>query len=319
MTLAPRTSLAVAIALWMTSTATAQPSLDTTVEPTTITVGDPIRLLVTVTHKPDETVSWPEPPNVAPFEVTAQQAQPAARPDDSTVSLLQLELTAFELGALEIPSFEVVISGASGEPVTLTTGAQRVTVASVGLDESGNIRDIKAPIGIPFDPLTLVPWALGLAVMIALAVWLSRRYGRREARAPVALPPVPPRPPHEVAYESLAALEASGVLELGEVKTFHIRGSDIVRIYLQGRFGIDAMEMTTAEVLDQLTHQDVGTQTRSELRLLLERCDLVKFAKLCPEQATSRSLISQARGVVDATRPAEPAPATLPAQERGAA
>ena len=44
MILAPRTSLAVAIALWMTSTATAQPSLDTTVEPTTITVGDPNRL-----------------------------------------------------------------------------------------------------------------------------------------------------------------------------------------------------------------------------------------------------------------------------------
>ncbi len=318
MTLATRAGLVIGLALWMTATVEAQPSLETTVAPTTITVGDPIRLVVSVRHEPDQSVSWPEAPDLGPFELTAPAA-PTTSTGDDTVSSLELELTAFELGALEIPSFEVVVSGSSGEPITLASDALGVTVESVGLDESGDIRDIKAPIGIPFDPLTIVPWALGLAGIAALAFWLYRRYGRRDTQTPVAPPPAPPRPAHEVAYESLAALEASGLLELGEVKTFHIRGSDIVRIYLHGRFGIDAMEMTTAEVLDQLTHQDVGTRPRHELRQLLERCDLVKFAKLRPDQATSLGVIPLARGIVDATRPPEPAPATLAAEERGAA
>ncbi len=316
---APRLlGVVVSLALGIAVAAGAQRPIETTLDPTTITVGDPVRLVVSVTHDPADTVSWPEPPALAPFEVIGQRAVPPTTSDGRTVSTLELTLTAFELGRLEVPSFDIVVTGASGDPATLSTDPLAVSVDTVGLDEGGDIRDIKAPIGIPFDPLTLAPWVIGLALVVAVAWWLYGRYGRRDASAPVAPPPAPPRPAHEVAYESLAALEASGLLELGEVKTFHIRGSDIVRIYLQGRFGIDAMEMTTAEVLDQLALGDLDTKTRGDLRRLLERCDLVKFAKFQPDQATSHDLIAQARAVVDATRPVDPAPATPRVEERGA-
>ena len=50
-----------------------------------------------------------------------------------------------------------------------------------------------------------------------------------------------------MSLESLNALETSGLLELGELKTYHIRVSDIMRVYAEDRFGVEAMEMTTEQ------------------------------------------------------------------------
>ena len=156
---APRLlGVVVSLALGIAVAAGAQRPIETTLDPTTITVGDPVRLVVSVTHVPADTVSWPEPPALAPFEVIGQRAVPPTTSDGRTVSTLELTLTAFELGRLEVPSFDIVVTGASGDPATLSTDPLAVSVDTVGLDEGGDIRDIKAPIGIPFDPLTLAPW-----------------------------------------------------------------------------------------------------------------------------------------------------------------
>jgi len=111
-----------------------------------------------------------------------------------------------------------------------------------------------------------------------------------------------------VAYESLDALEASGLLRLGEIKTYHIRLSDIVRVYTEGRFRIDAMEMTTGEVLVLLGHRGVGSSVVADFRQVLDRCDLVKFAKFRPEVTACHDLVPLGRHLVDLTRPAKRTP-----------
>lgn len=305
-----RVATLFALALPAALVAQTGPTVQTRVEPSTITVGESARLLVTVAHAPGASVTWPETPPLGPFELVGLEVLEPAVEDGRTTSTAALSVTAFELGELTLPAFDLAVTDADGTTVTLTTDATVVTVDSVGRDEGGDIRDIKAPLAIPFSVLTLLPWVLGAAALAGGAWWLYRRYQQR-ARPPVpAVPPPPPRPAHEVAYEALAALEASGLIELGEVKTFHIRGSDIVRVYIEGRFGVDAMEMTTDEVLHGLERTGLGLGVLTEFKQLLERCDLVKFAKFRPDVATSRDLVGVARHLVDVTKPADPAPAT---------
>ena len=117
------------------------------------------------------------------------------------------------------------------------------------------------------------------------------------------MPATPPRPAHVLAHEALDALEASRLLELGEVKTYHIRVSDIMRVYVEGRFGIDAMEMTTAEMLGELRRTGAGHEVMTGFRQLLDRCDLVKFAKLRPELTSCRDVVPAGRRLVDVTTP----------------
>ena len=90
----------------------------------------------------------------------------------------ELTITAFELGELTLPTFEVEVVDAAGDTVRLATDAAVVRVESVGRDEGGDIRDIKGPLAIPFSVVTLLPWLAGLAILSAAAYWLYRRYRR---------------------------------------------------------------------------------------------------------------------------------------------
>lgn len=303
--------LAMALALPVLAMAQPrEPAISTTIDPTTINVGDPVTVIVRVRHDPDATVEWSESPAFGAFELLDQRAVDPT-PDDTGAMIqtaVELRVTAFELGDLTLPSFEVDVVAATGERVTLATESAAVAVVSVGRDEEGALRDIKAPLAIPFGILTLVPWLLGLLVLGAAGYWLYERYRRRE-QPTVITPAEPPRPAHEVALESLAALEASGLLDLGEIKTYHIRVSDIVRVYAEDRFGIDAMEMTTGEVLAGLRERGVSSAVVADFRQVLDRCDLVKFAKFRPVAATCHDLIPLSRHLVELTMPTEPAPA----------
>ena len=288
-------------------------SVLTTIDPPAITIGDPVRVVVTVTHAPGSQVVWPDPIAPEPFELLDVRLLEGMAEGTTMQSSAELTLTAFELGDLTLPAFEVEVVDAAGDAVTLSTDAVSVTVQSVGRDESNEIRDIKGPLAIPFSFVSVLPWLAGVTGLGAIAYWLYRRY-RGRARPELVVPAVPPRPAHELAYESLQALETSELLELGEVKTYHIRVSDILRVYVDGRFAVEAMEMTTGEVLRELRGAGVSGSAIDECRQLLERCDLVKFAKFRPEPPACRDLVPLVRRLVDVTRPVDRTPSGAEAE-----
>lgn len=293
------------------------PAVETTVSAVAAAVGDPVTVVVTVRHAAGTEVRWPDPVDTAPFELLDPPVAQSAAADGGTESRLELRVAAFELGELFFPSLDVEVVGAGGEETTLATEAVPVAIESVGRDEGGDIRDIKGPLAIPFAVVTLLPWTAALLAVAAAAAWLYRRY-RRRSTPETLVPTLPPRPAHEIAREALDALEAAGLLERGEIKTWHIRLSDILRVYIEGRFRVDAMEMTTGEVLDGLLGTDADRGAVADVQRLLDRCDLVKFAKLRPAIAECRELFPLARRVVDVTAPVEPAPtapAAVPAEQ----
>ncbi len=276
-------------------------------EPAQIAVGDRARLSIEVEHDPGASVVWPELESLGPFEVLERRIGEPAVESGRATSSAELVLTAFELGDLEVPAVEIEVLDADGSITTLGTDPWPVTVSSVGLDEGGDIRAIKGPLDIPLGLLGLLPWLAGTLLLAGIAYWLWRR-GRGRAPDSILAPAAPPRPPHEIAYEALRTLEAERLPDRGEIKTFHIRASDIVRAYVEGRFGVDALEMTTGEVLDGLLGHEVDAEVLLDFRRLLERCDLVKFAKDRPALERCREVIPLGRSLVDRTRVVVPSP-----------
>lgn len=311
---AVRAAAVLLLALALGAPAPAQPrapAVSSNLEPAHIAVGDRTRLTIQVEHAAAASVAWPDPESLGPFEVLERRIDGPRVEGDRAVSSAELVLTAFELGDLEVPAVGIEVAGADGDAVMLETEPAPVTVASVGLDEGGDIRAIKGPLDIPLNVLTLVPWLVGVLLLAGIGYWLWRR---SRVRAPDSIPaPVePPRPAHETACEAFRILEAERLPERGEIKTFHIRASDIVRAYVEGRFGVDALEMTTREVLDGLRARDVEEAVLGDFRHLLERCDLVKFAKDRPVLERCHEVIPLGRSLVDRTRAvvAGPEPAT---------
>lgn len=279
-----------------------QPEITTDLDTAVITLGDRIHLSVTITHGEGSTVVWPDSLDLGPFELVDSRQLPTRTRDSVSTSAAVFSITAFELGDLELGSFEIPVVGS--DTTTLATDGWLVTVESVGLDESGEIRSIKGPLDIERNWWLLVPWLLVAVAIIGATVWWIRKRRSREADTATA-PIVPARPPYEVALEALDELEQSGLLDRGEFKEFHIRVSDIIRRYLEGRYGIDALELVTDEVVEDMRVLGVDAEVVDTTRDFLAACDLVKFARHTPSPEASRERINTARSLVARTRPVE--------------
>lgn len=315
MMLRPMLALVLALAAVGASSpsdAAGQLRLRTSVDTTQATVGDRIVLTVAVDHPVGASVVWPDSLDLSPFEVMGAQATPTESTAGGARSSARFVLTAFELGELEIPSFEVDVLTADGGRETLSTDRYGIEIVSVGADETGDIRDIRGPLSIQVGILTVALWVVMLLLLV-LAVWLAwRRWKRRPEAAPVA-PAAPPRPAHEIALEALARIEASDLLATGRVKEYHIEVSEVLRRYVEARFDVTALEMTTWEVLAGLEKAGVDADFRDGLRGFLDQCDLVKFAKVRPDGSRSRAVLTMGRELVERARTIEGAPVASPA------
>jgi hypothetical protein len=285
-------------------------------------------LTVTVEHDVGSAVVWPDSIDLGSFELLDAVLMEPVRERDRVASTVRFALTAFELGDLEIPSFDVTVVGEdTASAAVLSTDAWTVTVASVGRDETGDIRDIRGPLRMSRNWLLLLPWMLVVGVVAVIGYWLYKRYMAGRVSIEDRLPASPPRPAHEVAYESLDRLAGAGLLEKGEIKAYHIEVSEIIRRYIEGRYRVDALEMATYEVLLGLEDGGVTLGTRNRFDRFLSDCDLVKFAKLRPGITACREMVPRARKIVDETkeevvggeRDVAAAPAGTPASAASAA
>lgn len=140
----------------------------------------------------------------------------------------------------------------------------------------------------------LVLIAGGIAAYI-----LKRKGGLREALKPV----VKPIPPYEKAIQQLEVLKQRQLCEKGQEKTYYTELTEILRQYLEGRFGINAMEMTTPQIKRAVRATVSADAAPGLMNEVLEMADYVKFAKLRPLPEDNVRAFNQAMTFVENTRP----------------
>jgi len=287
------------------SSAQSEPTFRAELDANRMTIGDRLHLTVTVEHDASAEVMWPDSVDWGPFELLGVELLQPVQDGNRIRQIARYTLTAFELGDLEVPAFEASLRGLDGADVTtLRSEPQSVSVISVGLDQTGDIRAIKGPKDMPRNWLLLLPWALVACVAVAGASWAYRRLRARAAPGEASEIRLPARQPHEVAYDALRRLEQSGMLERGEIKEYFIEVSDIIRRYVEDRYRVDALEMASHEVIMGLERAGVVFDVRLQFERFLGDCDLVKFAKWIPETSACREMVPRARKLVDDTRQA---------------
>jgi hypothetical protein len=88
-------------------------------------------------------------------------------------------------------------------------------------------------------------------------------------------------------------------------KDFYSGITDALREYISERYGIGAMEMTTAEIFEDMKATDAPKELLDELKELFERADFVKFAKFVASDEDNASTLPLAVRFVTATYQAD--------------
>jgi hypothetical protein len=274
------------------------------VDPDTVPIGTPVRYTLTIAAAPEVEIVLSQPTErLGDFEIVDFGDLPPGEWEGRRVVTRWLDVVGFEPGYHLVRSPPVLYRRPGEELVEAPAVETVITVESL-LEQAGDatrdIRDIKGPEDVPPN---WRPWALAgglLAAALALALVLSRVLGRdRRARLPA-----PPPPPHEVAYAELERLRRRGLVESGLFKDYYSALSDIVRTYVEQRFGLRAPEMTTEEFL--LTSARGGVLASGHRALLgefLTESDLVKFARHVPAIADTERAWAAAKRFVDETAP----------------
>ena len=164
-----------------------------------------------------------------------------------------------------------------------------------------NLRDIKPPLMVPQN---LLPYFIGGVVVVGSIVILVWYYiQKRRQPLPIPVPNEDEMPlAHEVAYEKLAAIEASDWLKRGDMETYHTQIAYVLRQYINARYQIPALELTTTGLLQAMLRAEVAASYIERIQQLLTNCDMVKFATYQPELSEASTRIADARWIVDETK-----------------
>jgi hypothetical protein len=284
--------------------------VDASVEPSTATVGDRLRLRLRIERDPDTEIGLPDiPAEVAPLDVISGAALGPVTEGGRVVDEHLYVLAAFETGALGIPQLPFRYVSASGDSGIVWTDSLPITIVSVIPDtlaeEDSGPRDIKPPVELPrrIWPLVVVA-ALAAGALAAFHYirkwWMSRsRPARDTGESP---PPVPRRSAHVVAFERLRALETDDPIGRGETAAFYVAVTEIVRLYLRDRFAVDAIDMTTSELVPAMRRARIEQREVEWTVRFLEHADLSKFAKHRPTPDRARGDFRESWEFVDRTR-----------------
>jgi hypothetical protein len=275
----------------------------------TLSVGDPIQLTLTLTHPASYQVILPTLPDAwGDFAVVSQSpATVVDNADGTATTAMRIDARLFQAGAFTTPVLEVSFTDGQGGLQKVLTEPTAVSIVSVLQEGDTQLRDIKPQAALPIPAAW--PWiAAGLAAMtvVAALVWQARRRGKLT---------VDNRQAHEVALDGLRIVEGLRLPEQDRFKEHYTLVSDTVRVYVERRFAVPALERTTAEIRPDLARTAMTPEVRALLIAFLQESDLVKFSEWTPDVASAQQLLAHGRMVIEAT---SPKPAAEPAGQRPA-
>lgn len=233
---------------------------------------------------------------VSPFKadtIMVHGRKNEARSYDIDMSMV---ITSFDEGNYTLLPLSVVRAAGTGRMDTLVFEPRTLDIRTMPVDTAAyKIHDIKGQIRYPLKFSELLPYmggALLLAVLVLLTCkFVKSRRGKREDAAHND-------PPYLVALRKLEHYRSNKYWAPEKQKAYYSGITDALREYIDARYGIDAMEMTTAEIFKDLKSSGIPADIYEEMKTLFETADFVKFAKAsASDEENARALPAAVRFV----------------------
>lgn len=197
-------------------------------------------------------------------------------------------ITSFDEGDYELPQIIVGRLSKDGVVDTLIFDPIRLEVRTMPVDTATfKPHDIKGQIRYPVTFVEVVPWCLIVIAAVLAVVALVHLLQRRKD----GLVNEKTDPAHIIALRKLDQFRGNNMWAADKQKVFYSGVTDALREYISSRYGVSAMEMTTAEIFREMKSTDVPEALLKEMKELFERADFVKFAKFVASDEDNASVL----------------------------
>ena len=246
-----------------------------------IFIGQQAHVTVTVTAGENAQVVFPDwkPQTflVPGVELLAIESDSADADNGQKSRTRRLTITSFDENLYALPPVEVKVDGKPYKSEQLALKVVTMDVDTLHPNEFFPPKDVQDNPFLWSEWSSLLWLSLLIVALCALGIWLQLRL---KANKPIitSIRIIKKILPHQRAMKAIEEIKAEHMTTSDDPKEYYTRLTDTLRQYINERFGFNAMEMTTSEIIDNL--QKSGDQTMiGELKDLFETADLVKFAK----------------------------------------
>ena len=213
---------------------------------------------------------------------------------DTTENIISqtFTITVWDSGSYYIPAIEFSENN--------KTEGLLLNVQAVILEEGAEFKDIKQPIEEPIGWSDIWPWLLGI-VLLALVIYLLTKYVFNIKPKIKKVIPKVIIPADVTALKELTELDKQQLWQSGKIKDYQSELSEIIRRYTENRFNFIALELATDEILKELKIR-LNAEQLANIRKLLQRADLAKFAKSKPNNSENEESMTLAKQFVNNTK-----------------
>ena len=218
-------------------------------------------------------------------------------------------VTSFDSALYLLPPFKLILG-----VDTFYSNELALKVSTLPVDtESGqyyDIKDVAVPEFVIWDYIDYILYPFLSLLLIATMIYFWYRVKMKKTLLPFKREAIIPLP-HVVALKELDDIKAKKLWQHNRVKEYHSEITDTLRLYLERRFNISAMELTSGEILDKLKGVSDTDYAIDNMKQVLLLADVVKFAKYQPLPDENELSIMNAYLFVNNTKIEEITPESL--------
>ena len=265
------------------SDAVSQVTVDAKIDSTAIFIGEQTSIVVEVSSDKGKKVEFPvydSLQNIVPGVEVLRSTDPdtSLLNDERRVLLTKKYIiTSFDTALYYIPPVQVNVDGRKYQSKSL---ALKVITFDIDTVHTDSIFGMKSEMAPPFswDDWDLLVW-LSIIVVILTGVLLYVIVRLKDNKPIIRRIKLKPHlAPHKAAMQKIEHIKEEKIWQKEDSKEYYTQLTDTLRTYIKERYGFNAMEMTSFEIIQHLTEFN-DDQAISELRELFQTADLVKFAK----------------------------------------
>ncbi len=280
------------------------PKVSVEITPDTCRIGDIVTYRLSVLRPSTVSVAYPTESDTifAPFEITEIKKQSGPVDEGLEQDELEYYLMAFETGELPVPAIALnyLEDKTDAEPQMVEVGGKLIVVQS-SLDSAAQaMADIKPIKSAPFPVLLALGVLVALVALGGLAYWGYQKYRTRPEKPAEVIEEV--IEPYDWAKEKLEDLKTFELSDQPSFKQYYSRLSDIIREYIERYYNQPALEQLTYEIIQSLRDKSQKEDCLN-IQDVLEKSDMVKFAKYYPSQQEARQSLNLAYKVIESSKP----------------
>lgn len=253
-----------------------------------ILIGDQVKFSLEVIRDKQTEFLWPVLGQTIQIDSTREIEVLSFKTDTTSKKGMNKEirtyvLTVFDSGYYVIPPASFKYRNSPNDSFSIATSEPMLlTVKGMEIDTAAAIKPIKEPLTMPFKITEILKELVIGGAVLALIAGTILYFSLRKKKPVIIKRFVRKEPPHETALNKLRELEEKKLWQQGEIKPYYSALSEIIREYIEGRYNIPALESTTDEIMGRIDITGISSKQREDFRMMMQTCDLVKFAKANP-------------------------------------